>query len=263
MKYIKVLALVLVTICFTNCTLKETIVFNEDGSGNYLLNYDMTEFMKKMKSEMGGGTTSGNDKAMDTTIVFKDILENYKDSVAALPEEKRLALEAVKDMYMKMNMNEEKGVFDFGIGLDFKSISDLKDMGEKIKKAQSLNAQKGQVDAMKGSPLGKFMSPENNGFTYDYTETSFSRTTTLPEDWDPEALKVDENSESDKDKEFVAYFENASYIVEYTFPKKIKTYSIDSAELSNNDKTITYKISWLDFIKNPKALDVDLTFVNE
>ncbi|TYA75008.1 hypothetical protein [Seonamhaeicola marinus] len=263
MKFIKALTLILLTVCFTNCTIKESIVFSEDGSGSYLLNYDMTEFMSKMKSEMGGGSSSSGDKVMDTTIVFKDIMEKFKDSVAALPEEKRLAMEAVKDMYMKMNMNEAAGVFDFGIGMNFKSIADLKDMGEKIKKVQSLNAQKDQVDAMKGSPLGKFMSPENNGFSYDYSETSFSRTTTLPADWDSSKFDLDENSESDKDKEFMEYFENASYIVEYTFPKKIKSYSIDNAELSNGDKTITYKVSWLDFVKNPKVLDVNLTFANE
>lgn len=261
MKFIKILALVFLTACFTNCNIKERIVFNEDGSGNYLMTYDMAEFMNKMKSEMGASASTGDEKAIDTVVVFKDIMETYKDSVAALPEEKRLALEAVKDMYMKMNMDEEKGVFDFGIGLDFNSVEELKGIGEKIEKAKSLNSQNDQVDAMKGSPLGKFMGTGNTGFDYEYTASGFTRTTTLPEDYNAEKAKFDENDESDK--EFIAYFENAYYIVEYTFPKKIKSHSFENAELSNDAKTITYKVNWLDFIKNPKALDVDITFANE
>ena len=90
---------------------------------------------------------------MDTTIVFKDILETLKDSVAALPEEKQKAFEAVKDMYMKMTMDEDKGLFSFGIGLNFKSINELTDIGEKIQKAKSLNAQNDQVNAMLRGPL--------------------------------------------------------------------------------------------------------------
>ncbi len=223
----------------------------------------MGEFMKQMKSQMGGGDSSEEKegKVMDTTIVFKDIMETYKDSVAALPEDKRMAMEAVKDMYMTMTMDEAKSAFDFGIGLDFKSITELTNIQEKIEKVRSLNAQNDQVDAMKGSPLGKFMGEDSYDCSYEYTENGFSRSTILPEDWNTEALKFDENDETDK--EFMTYFENAYYVIEYTFPKKIKRYSVENAKLSNNDKTIIYKVSWLDFLKDPKLLDVNLTFTDE
>lgn len=263
MRFFKFLALIILCTCFTNCTLKERVVFNEDGSGNYLMSYDMAEVMKQMEAQFGEGKKSKDKKneVMDTTVVFKDVMETYKDSVAALPEEKQMALEAVKDMYMKMTMDEEKGIFNFGIGLDFKSIAELQNIGDKIEKAKSLNAQNDQVSAMKGSPLGKFMGDGSYNCSYDYTSKGFARTTTLPEDWNPDELKIDENDESDK--EFMSYFENAYYIVEYTFPKKIASSSFKNAQLSNNDKTITYKVSWIEFIKNPKLLDVNLTFTNE
>ncbi|WP_248723981.1 hypothetical protein [Seonamhaeicola sp. ML3] len=263
MKYIKVLALVILTLSFTNCTIKERIVFNEDGGGNFLVSYDMGEFMKQMKTQMGAGASEGDEagKVMDTTIVFKDLMESYKDSIAALPEEKKLALEVVKDMYMEMTMDEDKGVFDFGIGLDFKTIGELTNIGEKIQKAKSLNAKSDQVDAMKGSPLGKFMDYEKSNTAYDLTDTGFTRNTTLPEDWNPDEAAFDEADETES--ELMSYFSNAYYVVEYTFPKMISGFSVENAELSNNDKTITYKVSWLDFLKDPKLLDVDITFANE
>lgn len=263
MRFFKIIIITILPFCLTNCTIKERVVFNEDGTGEYLMSYDMGEFMKQMNSKMGSQSSSIDKKneVMDTTIVFKDIMETYKDSVAALPEDKRMAMEAVQDMYMKMTMDEEKGVFNFGIGLDFNSISDLANIGEKIEKAKSLNAQNDQVSAMKGSPLGKFMGENNYNCSYEYTKNMFSRQTTLPENWDVEGLKFDETDETDN--EFMAYFENANYVIEYTFPKKIISHSIENAQLSNSDKTITYKVSWLEFLKNPKLLDVNLKFADE
>ncbi len=186
-------------------------------------------------------------------------METYKDSVAALPEEKRLALEAVKDMYMKMKVDEENDVFDFGIGLNFNSIGELKGIEKKIQKARSLNSQNSQVDAMKsGSPLGKFMGNDENNVTYSFSNNSFSRATIF-ENLD----KAQEVAFDEGDKEFIEYFENAAYIIEYTFPKKIKSYSVKNAELSEDKRTIKFKSNWLDFIKKPKSLDIVIKFENE
>ncbi|MCF7560581.1 hypothetical protein L3X39_08020 [Sabulilitoribacter multivorans] len=254
--------LVLFVLSLTSCTVKESIVFNEDGSGNFLLTYDMASAMEQMKVAMGGedstdSTEEKKSKVIDTMMVFSEIMETFKDSVAALPEDKRLALEAVKDMYMKMKMDEGTGVFDFGIGLNFKSISDLKGIQEKIEKAKSLNAQNDQVSAMKtGSPLGKFMLDEKNDVEYVFTDSSFSRKTSVSD-------AEEEITFEESDNEFIEYFNSAYYIVEYTFPKKIKSFSVEGAELSGDKKTITYKVRWLDFIKKPKILDFDVKFVNE
>lgn len=262
--YRKVLVFVcLIVFSLTSCTVKEKIVFNEDGTGNYLLSYDMGNMMKEMKGAMGGGTTDTNEKeskVMDTTMVFREIMETYKDSVAALSEEKQLALEAVKDMYMKMKMDEANDIFDFGIGLDFKSIEDLKGIQEKIEKAKSLNSKNDQVGAMKeGSPLGKFIQDDKNGVDYNLTTNSFSRVTRINKPEDAEEVTFDEEG----DEEFLDYFKESYYFVEYTFPKKIKSHTIEDASLSEDKKTITYKASWIDFLKAPKALDIVIEFEDE
>ena len=195
-------------------------------------------------------------------MVFSEIMETYKDSVAALPEDKRLALDAVKDMYMKMKMDEENNVFDFGVGLNFESIEDLKGIQKKIEKAKTLNSQNGQVDAIKeGSPLGKFMVDGKDNVDYNLIENGFSRITTVSEAESVEAFKLDEKSE--EDKEFLEHFEDSFYIVEYTFPKKIKSTSVENAELSKDKKTVTYKFNWIEFLGNPKLLDINIEFENE
>lgn len=255
--------------CFiTSCNVTESIVFNENGSGQFIVAYDMGEAIKAMEESMGGGKKEKKEggKVMDTTMVFADIMETYKDSVAALPEEKRLAMEAVRDMFMTMKMDEEKGEMNFGVGLNFNSIDDLKGIQEKIKKAQSLNAQNDQVEMMKtGSPLGKFMGGGEDKVAYIFTENTFSRVTApneitdeLEEDMD---TLFDEANESDK--EFMEYFKEAYYNVKLTFPKPVKSISIDGAEFSADRKTVTYRANWLEYIKNPQLLDVKVELVDE
>lgn len=251
-------------IVFTSCTVKETIVFKEDGTGNYLISYDMASAMKHMKDAFADSNTktkkvNKKGKVVDTLMVFREIMETYKDSVATLPEEKRLALEAVKDMYMKMKVDEDNEVFDFGIGLNFSSIDELKGIEKKIQKARSLNSQNSQVDVMKSSsPLGKFMGSDDNSVTYSFSNNSFSRATNFSNLDTEQEVAFDE-----ADVEFTKYFENAEYIIEYTFPKKIKSYSVEEAQLSEDKRTIKFKSNWLNFIKKPKSLDIVIKFEDE
>lgn len=253
----------------SSCNVTESIVFNENGSGQFLVNYEMGEAMKAIGESMGADPEKKkkkDGKVMDTTMVFADIMETYKDSVAALPEEKRLALEAVKDMFMTLRVDEAKEEMNFGVGLNFNSIADLIDIQEKIKKAQSLNAQNDQVEMMKsGSPLGKFMGGDNDNVAYTLTDNTFSRITTIPDlpDGATEEFEAlfDENDESDK--EFMEYFKNAYYNISLTFPRPVKSVSIEGAEISSDRKTVTYKASWLEYIQNPLLLDAKVELVDE
>lgn len=267
----KKLILLFVFACFlTSCNVTESIVFNENGSGQFLVTYELGDAVKAMSEAMGGGDSDSEKKkggeVMDTTMVFAEIMETYKDSIAALPEEKRLAMEAVKDMFMKMNVNEEEGIMNMGVGLNFNSIEDLKDINEKIKKAQSLNSQGDQVGSMKeNSPLGNFFGSDDNKTAYMLTETGFSRVTKIDM---PEGLAEDEVEElfdetSESNQEFVDYFESASYTVKLTFPKAVKSISVEGAEFSKDRKTVIYETNWIEYLKNPKLLDVNVEFVNE
>ena len=262
--------LIIVFACFiASCNVTESIVFNQDGSGEFLATYEMGEAIKAMSVAMGGDENKEKKEGgeiMDTTIVFADIMETYKDSVAALPEEKRLAMEAVKDMYMRMQINEDEGVMSFGMGMQFESIDDLKDIRKKLKKIQSLNSQGDQVNAMKeNSPLGNFMGNENNDVAYIYTTDGFSRMTSikLPDEATEDAIDelFDETDESNQ--QFLEYFEGSFYNVKLTFPKAVKSIDVEGAEFSDDRKTVTYKTNWVEYLKNPRLLDVNVKFVDE
>ena len=115
------------------------------------------------------------------------------------------------------------------------------------------------------SPLGNFFGSDDNKTGYILTENSFSRVTKIdaPEADEEDAVVelFDETSESNQ--EFIEYFENAFYTVKLTFPKTIKSVSVEGAEFSKDRKTVTYKTNWIEYLKNPKLLDVNVEFVNE
>lgn len=266
----KIILLFTVACFLTSCNVTESLVFNEDGSGKFLVSYEMGDAVKAMAEAMGGEKPDSEKKkggeVMDTTMVFADIMETYKDSVAALPEEKRLAMEAVKDMFMTMKMDEAEGEMTMGIGLNFKTIADLKDINAKLRKAQSLNSQGDQVGSMKeNSPLGNFFGSENNNTGYMITETGFSRVTEIktPEGAEEQVVEELFNEEDESNQQFMEYFENAFYNVKLTFPKAVKSISVEGAEFSEDRKTVTYKTNWIDYLKNPLSLDVNVKFVNE
>ena len=250
----------------SSCNVTDSIIFDDAQSGEYLITYQMGDAMKAFADQMGGGSENdGGGKVMDTTMVFADIMEQYKDSVAALPEEKQLALEAVKDMFMTMKMDEAQGIMDIGVGLNFQSLEDLKDIQDKIKKVQSLNGQGDQLDAMKnGSPMGKFMGSDDERVTYSLTSDGFERITVIDatqEDMESMEELFDETDESNK--EFMAYFEESYYNVKLTFPKAVKSVSVDGAEISEDGKTVTYKANWINYLKDPLLLDAKVEFVDE
>lgn len=77
----------------TSCNVTETIVITEDDLGEFLMSYDMGEMITQMKSQMGGGSDDSEkkekSKVMETTIVFAELMEIFKDSISALPKNKQ------------------------------------------------------------------------------------------------------------------------------------------------------------------------------
>jgi hypothetical protein len=115
-----------------------------------------------------------------------------------------------------------------------------------------------------GSPIGKFMGTDEERVNYLMTVGGFERITSMgvsAEELESMAELFDETDESDK--EFIKYFEESYYNVSLTFPKRVKSVSIDGATISEDGKTVTYKASWIEYLKNPIMLDVKVDFVDE
>ena len=254
------LLLIVCAFLLTSCNFTEELTLNEDGSGEFVMSYDMSEVMKTLE-EMGGGKKNNEDKEkvkIDSVVYFKDMLVEKADSIAQLPQEEQEQLKALESIVMKMKMDEDTGQFDFGFGSTFTSLSNLPEALEKIDQVKKMNSKDNpQFSKMEESAVSKSAESMFEYIDFAYDGNTFSRT--LKKDYersqeDIESLEA-EISQMGESKEM---FENMSYTMVYNFPKKVKTVTNKNAEISKDGKTVTLKINFIEMIKDPEITTLDV-----
>lgn len=222
----------------TSCMFTEEIYINNDGSGKYAFKIDMSEMMKSM-GEMSPKDSLKESKVLDTIIFFKDILAENKDSIANLGKEDKEIIEALKDLKLHMQVDEEKGEMLMDFKMDFKDISELKNMEQKIAKAQALSDKKKKDKNM----------PSNSDVTYSFKDKTFSRNVSLKNLSEEQLNEV---------KEASSFLEGGLYKIIYHFESEIKSVSFKGAQLSDDKKTMTIEVPMDSIIKNQKLLDFEV-----
>jgi hypothetical protein len=239
MKIKSLLLFISITLLLTGCMFTEEIYINNDGSGKYAFKIDMSEMMKSM-GEMSPKDSLKELKVLDTIIFFKDILEENKDSIATLDKDDKEIIEALKDLKLHMQVDEEKGKMLMDFKMNFNDISELKNMEQKIAKAQALSEKKKKKD--------KSM-PSNSDVTYSFKGKTFSRNV---------ALKDVSEEQLNEIKEASSFLEGGLYKIIYHFESEIKSVSFKGAQLSDDKKTMTIEIPMDSIIKNQKLLDFEV-----
>ena len=227
----------------SSCEFSETIHIKEDGSGKMSFKFDGSQLM-----QMGGDSMGDTaDTVLDSTIVFKDFLEAKKDSIATLPEAEQEQLKALEDfkMHMLMDPNTKKMIID--INTDFKNVDELEDMFKVLNKANELN-DKGSA---KTSPLGNMGVSEGSEVNYSYKNNVFKRTVKVT---DPELFEVAKDSLADAEMILAA----STYTLNYHFPKKIKSVSLENAMFSEDHKSFSAELSFKEYVANPESLNVEV-----
>jgi len=236
MKFKNLFLFISITFLLTSCMFTEEIYINNNGSGTYSFKVDMSEMIKSM-GDMSPKDSLKESKVLDTIIFFKDILEEKKDSIAKLSKEDKEIIETLKDMKLHMQVDEEKGKMLLDFNLDFSDISELKNMEQKIVKAQSLKEKKD-----KSAPTQADVSYLFNGKIF--------RRKVIPKDLSEEELT--------KIREASSFLEGGLYKIIYHFEKKIKSVSFKGAQISDDKKTVTIEVPMDSIIKNPKLLDFEV-----
>ena len=274
MKKTVYLLLFLITTLLASCNVQERIVFNEDMGGRYESIIDLSQIMS-----MGGRTSSADSEKkaskVDTLVVFNDLLETHKDSIAQLPAVEREKLEALKNMSMQMKMDEDNGEMIMTIAKDFKVFNEIErvayDMDKAFDSAKKTSPNASQVPSGPGSSM---MSMDK--VIYTFTDNTFRRT-------DPKSLSehlTDEGVLSEKTKIDLDAFKNkdadtpeagmmegmmaqmgeelekSKMSLEYVFPRKVISVSPEGAVISEDGKTVTFEVDFKTLLEeNSKALE--------
>ncbi|MBF8150115.1 hypothetical protein ITJ86_09420 [Winogradskyella sp. F6397] len=250
MKKCLTLLMCAVLISFTSCQFSENIYVNEDGSGTVKFSMDASEMMDVLE-QLGENAADEMGKAVDSTIVFKDFLVKYKDSISKLSLEEQEKVKAMEDytLHMVMDPHEKKMFFD--IETDFDNANELRDM---YKAMNNFNSLKGDETASDNLPLSPFSSMGNEGSTlvsYSYNGKVFKRNV--------EIIDVEKHQKSlDSIDKSALMLGSSKYVVNYHFPKPIKSFSKEGAMYSEDRKTVTYTVGFIAMLKDPEILNLEV-----
>jgi len=244
----------------TSCNFTEEITFNDDGSGEFIMSYDMSEVMKKLNEEMGGGASKEDKEKvkLDSVIYIKDMLVEKADSIATLPIEEQKLLKSLETVVMKMQMDEESGKINFGFGSTFTSLEELPEVLENIDQAKQLNSKSNpQYSKMEESAVGRAAEDMFEYVDFKYDGNTFSRRLKKDYEQSPEDIEALDNEIAEMG-EAKDMFGAMSYTLVYNFPKKVKSVTNDNAVISEDGKTVTLEMNFIEMIKSPESMSLDV-----
>lgn len=241
MKKIQLWACAMVVALASSCNFTEEIFINDDGSGKLSINFDGSELMQMAGDEM----MKTNEKPVDSLISFKDLLEEKKDSIAKLSPEEQAKLKRLEPFNMHMVMNPEEKVMKFDLFSEFKNVSEVNDAFNAFQGASALNP---SGEEQKG-PMA--MQDPTTEVTYSFAKNTFSRKAKILD----EAL-FQQSVDSLQGAEM--FLSSSTYTLKYHFPRRVKSANVEGATFSADGKTLFYEVGFMDLMKNPASLDLEV-----
>ncbi len=239
----KLFYLLALTLVITSCQFTEELILNEDGSGRIAVAVDLKEMLQI--ASLGDSVMT----ATDTIINMKDYLEAQKDSIAKLPANEQAKLKKLENYVMHLKMDPETNVWDIETYLDFKNIEESNNLMNAFEVAPTVLPSVN--NSGKINPGNK--ADDNNviGTNYSFKNGIFKRDSYIK---DKEAHK----KQVDSLKSAEMMMGSVTYKLKYTFPKRIKKSSLTDATYSLDGKTLTVEKGFLEYIKNPDVLDIEV-----
>jgi len=250
---------------FTGCIdIVEEIFLKKNGSGKYTMRMDMSGVLD-MVAMMGAMGEQGNETddffdeiggEMDSTFYFKDADPEMKKEFTGNPD-----LWNRVNLRMHANKEDKKLLMEFN--LDFENMDDvqyfLKDINQMM--AAMDNTEEGgenPADIFGGIGGGSFLwgQGEQRRFDYKAKKRTLMRYDTSEEDI--RAMK--ENLSEEENQMATMMFANSTYTTIYHLPGKVKKMTNPRATLSADQKTVTTKVKFMDYMQGKLKLDNTIKF---
>lgn len=246
MRKIQIWACAFVLALASSCNFTEEIFINEDGSGKLSINFDGSELMEMAGEEM----VKSNEKAVDSLISFKDLLEEKKDSISQLPAAEQAKLKRLEPFKMHMVMNPEEKVMKFDLFSEFTKVEEVNDAFNAFQGASALGPNTGGAQS---GPMA--MQDPTTEVTYAFAKNSFSRKAKILD----EAL-FQKSLDSLQGAEM--FLSGSTYTLKYHFPRRVKSTNVEGATFSADGKTLFYEVGFMDLMKDPSTLDLEVELEN-
>ena len=228
--------LLLILIVTVSCQVTETIRVNPDGSGTVetVMLRDEQSYM-----QLVGGDYAHEEIFVDTTYVFNDYITKYAADFSKLP----LAEKEIYNKYKDVNVHIKKSSFD----KEFRTTISQK--FNKIEEVPDLYKTENYADDLK---YNYALSAEEHYYSLSYTfdGTVFNRRIEIT---DPVELKKQQDKISQLKMQSSNFKITQSYVLNYHFPRKIKSVSNPTAKISEDGKSLMIKFLLTDCLQNPQS----------
>lgn len=238
MKFIKAL---LILVLLTSCQVTETITINPDGTGNIEVVQlrDEHSYM-----QLAGESYSREEIFKDTTYVFKEYIENYKENyLKYTPEEQKLfqTYSRVKVHKKESSFEKEfKSVFFF----DFNKVSEIPDLYKTDNYAYDIK-------------FNYALTAEGYYYKVEYAFDGkvFKRLVSVTNQAELQKTKDEFTKNGSK---YISLKPTQTYTLRYHFPGKIKSVSNEKAVISADKKTVTIEFQLWDCLQNPEMTSLEV-----
>ncbi len=237
----KIISLLALSFTLLSCQFTEIMVINEDGSGRMSISMDLSEMMA-IGGEMAKDSTMVKS---DTIISFKEMFEEHKDSISQLSTKEQQRLKTFEDYKIRMLTDPETNKMIVDIFVDFKNVSKANDL------MRAFDESDGFVPGMSESTDGSTSEENNVGVKYSFKKGIFKRDAYIID-------KEKHKTQIDSMASVASFMGGMTYKLNYTFPRKIKKSSVEDATYSLDGKTIEIQRTFLEYMKNPDVLDLEV-----
>ncbi|WP_205508494.1 hypothetical protein [Longitalea arenae] len=249
-KYFKYVLTVAISIFFISCyEVNEEIEIKADGSGTYVTKMDMGQLIEMMQTFAGEEELKkdGLDRVLDTTILFRSLLDSAKDVTA---EQKAL----LKDAKMKMQMNIKEKIFKMDMNFPYKDLNSLQQLmagkgGSGAGMSNALKNMFGKKDGEEDQGAPKSPDMSDIASIYDVTiKNGFIEKKVNAEKF--KAFK--ERPEMAQLKQVTSSGMEILYTTTIKLPRAAKKTDNPIIKLSDDKKTVTMKYNLLELLETPE-----------
>lgn len=241
MKFSKIFTAVVVTVLFVACNFTEEIYFNENGSGKMSIAFDGGEMLQMLPET----DSTKLEEVIDSTLVFKDLLIEKKDSIAKLSPEQQAKLKRLEPFKLHMKVDAENGIMNFDMYTDFKNVSEVNDAFNSFQRASAI----GPIAGGKSMPGGA--TEEATQVNYSFKKNKFKRETIIL-DQTLFANSIDSLAGAEM------FLSGSTYTFKYHFPRRIISTNKEEATFSMDGKTMVHEVNFLEMMKDPESMVIEV-----
>ena len=241
-----------VLLILVGCVIREQYSFNEDGSGDYEMAFDLTEFMS-MQEEID---TTASQKRVDTVINFASMLDDKKDSISKLAPEERQRLEVLRPLQVTMKINDSTKQMFMKLNYEFNDLADLNKFAEAVDQANIKElkdmSSPGEADSTAQNKPDIFSMAES--FDTYFGPDKFTRTIT--EEARLRAIQQKDTTMAADDP----FADMIRFKQVFRFPYRVKAVSNDRAKILSDFKGIELEANMYDLNSNPDFFNIEVIF---